>query len=31
VLSGNPLDNAELVHDLKVERTIIGGVTIYER
>lgn len=31
VLSGNPLDNAEHVHDLKVERTIIGGVTIYER
>jgi predicted amidohydrolase YtcJ len=31
VLSGNPLENADRVHELKVERTVIGGVTIYRR
>ncbi len=31
VLSGNPVDNADRVHELKVERTVIGGVTIYRR
>lgn len=31
VLSGNPLENTDRVHELKVERTVIGGVTIYRR
>ncbi len=31
VLSGNILDNPMAMRDLKVERTVIGGATIYDR
>jgi predicted amidohydrolase YtcJ len=31
VLSGNPLDDPMNMRDLAVERTIVGGVTIYRR
>jgi predicted amidohydrolase YtcJ len=31
VLSGNPLDNPMAIRDLKVERTLVGGATIYRR
>jgi predicted amidohydrolase YtcJ len=31
VLSGNPLDDPMAMRDLKVERTVIGGATIYRR
>jgi predicted amidohydrolase YtcJ len=31
VLSGNPLDDPMAMRDLKVERTVVGGVTIYRR
>ncbi|MEP1472277.1 MAG: amidohydrolase [Halieaceae bacterium] len=31
VLSGNPLDNPMNMRDLSVERTLVGGVTIYRR
>ena len=31
VLSGNPLDDPENMRDLKVERTVIGGVSHYVR
>jgi predicted amidohydrolase YtcJ len=30
VLSGSPLDNPMAMRDLRVERTVIGGVTVYE-
>jgi predicted amidohydrolase YtcJ len=31
VLSGNPVQNVDSVEELKVERTVIAGVTIYQR
>ena len=31
VLSGNPLNDPMTMRDLKVERTVVGGVTIYRR
>ncbi len=31
VLSGNPLDDPTGIRDLKVERTLVGGATIYRR
>ena len=31
VLSGNPLDDPMAMRDLKVERTLIGGATIFRR
>jgi len=31
VLSGNPLNDPMAMRDLKVERTVVGGVTIYRR
>ncbi len=31
VLSGNPLDNPMAMRDLVVERTVIGGATIYQK
>ncbi|NQY02878.1 MAG: amidohydrolase [Halieaceae bacterium] len=31
VLSGNPLDDSMAIRDLKVEQTLVGGVTIYRR
>ncbi len=31
VLSGNPLDDPMAMRDLKVERTLVGGATIYRR
>jgi len=31
VLSGNPLDNPIAMRDLAVERTVIGGATIYQK
>ena len=31
VLSGNPLDDPGSMRDLRVERTVIGGATIYRR
>ena len=31
VLSANPLDDPMNMRDLTVERTIVGGVTIYRR
>ncbi len=31
VLSGNPLDDPMAMRDLAVERTLVGGVTIYRR
>ena len=31
VLSGNPLDDPMGIRDLKVERTLVGGATIYRR
>ena len=31
VLSGNPLDDPMAMRDLKVERTVIGGATLYRR
>ena len=31
VLSGNPLDDPSSMRDLRVERTVVGGVTIYRR
>lgn len=31
VLSGNPLDDPMAMRDLQVERTMVGGVTIYRR
>jgi predicted amidohydrolase YtcJ len=31
VLSGNPLDDPLAMRDLQVERTVIGGVTIYRK
>ncbi len=30
VLSGNPVDNPIALRDLRVERTVIGGVTVYQ-
>jgi hypothetical protein len=30
VLSGNPLDDPLAMRDLQVERTVIGGATIYQ-
>jgi predicted amidohydrolase YtcJ len=31
VLSGNPLDDPMTMRDLSVERTVVGGVTIFRR
>lgn len=31
VLSGNPLDDPMAMRDLQVERTVVGGATIYQR
>ncbi len=31
VLSGNPLDDPARLRDLRVDRTVIGGATIYQR
>ena len=31
VLSGNPLDNPLAMRELTVERTMVGGVTIFRR
>jgi predicted amidohydrolase YtcJ len=31
VLSGSPLDNPMAMRDLEVERTVIGGVTVYQK
>lgn len=31
VLSGNPVDDPEGMRELQVERTVIGGVTVYRR
>jgi len=31
VLRGNPLDDPEAMRDLEVDRTVIGGVTVYKR
>jgi predicted amidohydrolase YtcJ len=31
ILSDNPLDDTDGLRDLKVERTLIGGVTVYRR
>ena len=31
VLSGNPLDDPMAMRELSVERTVVGGVTIYRR
>jgi predicted amidohydrolase YtcJ len=31
VLSGNPLENPMGMRDLMVERTVIGGATIYQK
>jgi hypothetical protein len=31
VLSGNPLDKPMTMRELKVERTLVGGATIYRR
>ena len=30
VLDGNPLEQPDAIRDLQVERTLVGGVTIYE-
>jgi hypothetical protein len=31
VLDGNPLERPEAIRDLEVVRTVVGGVTIYQR
>jgi len=31
ILSANPLENAGDVRDIEIERTLVGGVTIYEK
>jgi predicted amidohydrolase YtcJ len=31
VLSGSPLDDALAMRDLVVERTLIGGATVYQK
>jgi hypothetical protein len=31
VLSGSPLDDAMGMRDLVVERTLIGGATVYQK
>jgi len=31
VLDGNPLEDTDAIRDLEVVRTVVGGVTIYER
>jgi hypothetical protein len=31
VLSGNPLDDPMAMRELQVERTLVGGATIYRR
>ena len=31
VLSGSPLDDPMTMRDLRVERTVIGGATVYQR
>ena len=31
VLSGNPLDDPMNMRDIQVERTLVGGATVYRR
>jgi predicted amidohydrolase YtcJ len=31
VLSGSPLDNPMAMRELQVQRTVIGGATVYQR
>jgi len=31
VLSGNPLDDPMAMRELRVDRTVIGGATVYRR
>jgi predicted amidohydrolase YtcJ len=31
ILSANPLDSEAKLRDIEIERTLVGGVTIYER